>query len=211
MAETTVSTAPATGTTWPDLSVFQDPAAVQALSAKIFLGVAILLALAGLYRIMPRIWKAIEDVFFTNWRLALLGTTGIVLSLASGWTTWDGMRNFTNEPILSFMITFGIQGIMLIIAWLIGESFATGMSQKAAVQSGGLPRPVQAAMGGLIGVLLFISVAAMFLFRGSLFGAGESTGPVAMGDGLLIIVVGLLIAALVALYSASDVVKPYLQ
>ena len=211
MAETTVSIAPAAGMAWPDLSSLQDPAAVQALSAKIFLGVAILLALAGLYRIMPRVWKAVEDVFFTNWRLALLGTTGLVLSLASGWTTWDGMRNFTNEPILSFMITFGIQGIMLIIAWLIGESFATGMSQRAAAQSGSLPRPLQAAMGGLIGVLLFISVAATFLFRGSLFGAGESTGPVAMGDGLLIIVVGLLIAALVALYSASDVVKPYLQ
>ncbi|PPD07797.1 MAG: hypothetical protein CTY28_08160 [Hyphomicrobium sp.] len=212
MAETTVPTAPAAGIAWPDVSALQDPAAVQALSAKIFLGVAILLALAGLYRIMPRIWKAIEDVFFTNWRLALLGTTGIVLSLASGWTTWDGMRNFTNEPVLSFMITFGIQGIMLIIAWLIGESFATGMSQRAAAQSGGLPRPLQAAMGGLIGVLLFISVAAMFLFRGSLFGTSYSSpAPVAMGDGLLIIVAGLLIAALVALYSASDVVKPYLQ
>ncbi len=217
MAETTVPTSPAvgppSGMAWPDVSALQDPAAVQALSAKIFLGVAILLALAGLYRIMPRIWKAIEDVFFTNWRLALLGTTGIVLSLASGWTTWDGMRNFTNEPVLSFMITFGIQGIMLIIAWLIGESFATGMSQKAAGHSGTLPRPVQAAMGGLIGVLLFVTLAAMFLFRGSLMGgdgAGAQT-PMATGDGLLIIVVGLLVAALVALYSASDVVKPYLQ
>ncbi len=84
-----------------------------------------------------RVWRAIEETFFTNWQLALLGSTGIVLSLASGYTTWDGMRNFTGEPVLSGMITFGIQGVMLIVAWLIGESFATGMNQKGAQGSGG--------------------------------------------------------------------------
>jgi hypothetical protein len=209
MAESTVLTPTVTGLSWPDVSALQDPATLQDLSAKIFLGVAILLALAGLYRIMPRIWKAIEDVFFTNWRLALLGTTGIVLSLASGWTTWDGMRNFTNEPVLSFMITFGIQGIMLIIAWLIGESFATGMSQRAAANSGTLPRSVQAATGGIIGILLFVSVAALIVFRGSPADASLMTA--GSSDGFLIIATGLLMAALVALYSASDVVKPYLQ
>ena len=60
--------------------------------------------------------------------LLLLGTTGFVLSLASGYTTWMGMTNFTGEAVLSLMVTFGIQGVMLIVAWLIGESFATGMS-----------------------------------------------------------------------------------
>jgi hypothetical protein len=40
------------------------------------------------------------------------------------------MRNFTGEPLLSGMITFGIQGVMLIVAWLIGESFATGMNAQ---------------------------------------------------------------------------------
>ena len=58
----------------------------------------------------------------------MLGTAAIVLSLAGGWTTWDGMTNFTGEPVLSLMFTFGIHGVMLIVAWLIGESFATGMS-----------------------------------------------------------------------------------
>src|SRR5215203_1227138 len=58
-----------------------------------------------------------------NWRLILVGATAFELSLASGWTTWDGMRNFTNEPVLSFLITFGIQGVMLVSAWLIGDSF----------------------------------------------------------------------------------------
>jgi len=79
---------------------------------------------------VARVWKIIQEVMLTNWQLALLGTAAIVLSLASGWRTWDGMRNFTNEPLLSLMITFGIQAVMLIVAWLIGESFATGMSQQ---------------------------------------------------------------------------------
>ena len=77
-----------------------------------------------------RLGRIIEAIFLRNWQLGLLGTTGIVLSLASGWTTWDGMKNFTGEPILSAMVTFGIQGLMLIVAWLIGESFATGMNQQ---------------------------------------------------------------------------------
>lgn len=196
--------------TWPDLSALQDSATIQWLSGRIFLGVAVLLVLAALYRIMPRIWTAIENVFFTNWRLALLGTTGIVLSLASGWTTWDGMRNFTNEPILSFMVTFGIQGVMLIIAWLIGESFATGMSHRAAGYAGTLPRSVQVILGGILGIMLFVALAALVLFRDQMTGSILTT-PIDTGDGLLIMVVGLLIAALVVLYSASDVVKPYLQ
>lgn len=90
-------------------------------------------AIAILYArpFFARLGRIIEAVFLRNWQLGLLGATGLVLSLASGWTTWDGMRNFTGEPILSAMVTFGIQGVMLIVAWLIGESFATGMNQQA--------------------------------------------------------------------------------
>ncbi len=84
-----------------------------------------------------RLGRIIESIFLRNWQLGLLGTTGLVLSLASGWTTWDGMKNFTGEPILSAMVTFGIQGVMLIVAWLIGESFATGMNQQVPQREGG--------------------------------------------------------------------------
>lgn len=59
-----------------------------------------------------------------NWRYVLLVITGLALSAASGWTTWEGMRNFTTAPILSLLITFGIQAILLVVSWLIGESFA---------------------------------------------------------------------------------------
>jgi hypothetical protein len=68
-----------------------------------------------------------------RWHLALLGISGIALSVASGWTTWDGMANFTHNPVLSFLITFGIQSVMLISAWMIGETFA---EQKRAANAG---------------------------------------------------------------------------
>lgn len=213
MAADALPTAAGDGVTWPDLSALQDPVALQSLSAKIFFGVALLLLLAGLYRMLPRVLQAIESVFFKNWRLALLGTTGLVLSLASGWTTWDGMRNFTNEPILSFMVTFGIQGVMLVVAWLIGESFATGMSQRAQANHGGVSRVVQATAGGVIGILLFVALAVLFVRTvfGGFGGASNSGQHLAFSDSVVIVVVGLLVAALIVLYSASDVVKPYLQ
>ena len=100
--------------------------------------------------------ERLSELMFSNWRLALLGATGIVLSLASGWTTWDGMRNFTREPLLSLMITFGIQGVMLIVAWLIGESFATGMNVRGDGKAGGSRRAIAALQpiaGTAIGIL----------------------------------------------------------
>src|SRR6478609_8108346 len=46
---------------------------------------------------------------FSNWRLALLGSTSVVLSLVAGYTTFDGLRNFTGGGTLSLAATFGIQ------------------------------------------------------------------------------------------------------
>ena len=111
-----------------------------------------------------RIGKALGDVMFTNWRLGLLGLTGIVLSVASGWTTWDGMSNFTREPVLSALVTFGIQGIMLIVAWLIGESFATGMNHRPKNALVGKPstlRALQPVASSIAGILLFTSIGLL--------------------------------------------------
>jgi hypothetical protein len=164
---------------------------------------------------VPKLWAALEEKLFTNWRLALLAATGLVLSLASGWTTWDGMRNFTNEPLLSFMITFGIQGVMLIIAWLIGESFATGMNQKSANGAEGFSRKAQVFLGPVVGLLLFITLAAWML-PASTSGLGPDATPGMstfdrFGDNLIVLVAGILAVALVVVYAASDLVKPYLQ
>ena len=89
--------------------------------------------LYGLYRfrtteLASKLRRTLEDEVLTNWRLTMLAITSLALTLASGWTTWDGMTNFTGTPILSFLITVGIQGVMLIAAWLIGESFAIGLA-----------------------------------------------------------------------------------
>jgi peptidoglycan hydrolase CwlO-like protein len=140
---------------------------------KLLPGLFVVAALLIGWRIITRHFKSqfLEQIT-SNWRLALLGATGVVLSLASGWTTWDGMRNFTQEPVLSLMITFGIQGVMLIVAWLIGESFATGMTQRqaapvAAGAAGQTSRrgfgAVPQVMGMAIGILIAAGLAILVL------------------------------------------------
>lgn len=113
----------------------------------------------------------VGKAFSTNWQLTLLATTAFVLSLASGWTTWDGMRNFTGEPVLSLMITFGIQGVMLIIAWLIGESFAAGMIAGRKGGEGGVSYNIA---GMLAGLMFFAGLAIIALLR---FDMIETTKP----------------------------------
>ena len=166
-----------------------------------FLGVLTLVVVGMLARsFFARLGRVIEGVFFRNWQLGLLGTTGLVLSLASGWTTWDGMKNFTGEPILSAMVTFGIQGVMLIVAWLIGESFATGMNQQIPAghsisrKAGGSDDILKFALGlTLVGVALGGVAGVSFLVKGTTFDWGRAAtwlgivGGVALASGLLIV------------------------
>jgi len=159
------------------------------------------------------------ETIFANWRLGLLGATGLVLSLASGWTTWDGMRNFTKEPVLSLMITFGIQGVMLIVAWLIGESFATGMNYKpsSSSQRGRSFNFVEPAIGTIIGVFLFAAIVLLILKQtwadeyvatdGTWTGAGGYLLP----TGLLIAVVAILFLLALIMNSGRDIAGNYLQ
>ena len=113
------------------------------------LSALLLLALwsSGFFR---RLFRIIEEMMLSNWQLALLGAAAIALSLASGYTTFDGLRNFTSAPLLSVLISFGIQGVMLIVAWLIGESFASGMNQRTAGSWGFTAR--EAVLGMVVGV-----------------------------------------------------------
>ncbi len=105
---------------------------------SLMVGVLVFVAIGLLLSSRPakRVYRAVEDTFFSNWQLALLGTTSIVLSLVAGYTTFDGLRNFTGGGLLSLMATIGIQGVMLVTAWLIGESFATGMNRRTAQGTG---------------------------------------------------------------------------
>ena len=163
-----------------------------------------------------RLWVKLEETIFSSWQLALLGTTGFILSCASGYTTWDGMRNFTGEGVLSGMITFGIQGVMLIVAWLIGESFATGMNMQSQRAPSRLVDPqTQTIAGAVVGILLFITGLALVLqFTGQADirqASPESLEWSKTGDKLMIFAFGLLLAALFALYAASDLIRPYIQ
>ena len=97
---------------------------------------------------------AMKAGFSENWQLFLLASTGVALSVASGYTTWDGLRNFTQAPLLSVLIAFGIQGVMLIVAWLIGESFARGMHSAAGARSDEGERRGDAVVGMLLAILL---------------------------------------------------------
>lgn len=186
----------------------------QPLAVSLFVLCVVTLLLRT--RVVKRIFSVIEETVFENWQLGLLATTGLVLSLAAGWRTWEGMTNFTNEPFASAMITFGIQGIMLIVAWLIGESFATGMNMTSqSAGAGRINRPTQNILGAVIGLLLFIAAMVLLMqWTGHSDVRNATTEDLAWshtGDKFLMFGTGLLMVALFALYAASDVVKPYIQ
>ncbi len=169
-----------------------------------------------------RFFGGLTRAFTTNWQLTLLATTAFVLSLASGWTTWDGMRNFTGEPILSLMVTFGIQGVMLIIAWLIGESFASGMSQRSPSSQdrrddvgdvSGWSK-IEPAVGMLVGTLFALT---LFAAVANSLGAFGSSGQVQgftwtqFADKAIYLGVGLLLIATLIINNKSDIAQPYVQ
>lgn len=94
------------------------------------------------------------------WQLTLLASTSVALSVASGWTTWDGMKNFTENPLLSFLITFGVQGVMLIAAWLIGETLIGKGGKLVRGSRCWVARP--AVLGLLIGATGALTLGVIF-------------------------------------------------
>ena len=156
-----------------------------------------------------RLWRTLIDVF-GNWRLVLLGLTGIVLSLASGYTTWDGMRNFTNEPVLSLMITFGIQGVMLITAWLIGETFAKQASGAHNVTEE-LAEFFRAILFALVvgGILVGLVYGVTFLTAPEnlkTLNAFVAQGSLWIGGGLAAL---LLLAFVLLFFQGAEIIGPY--
>jgi hypothetical protein len=179
--------------------VIANPAAY---TRSILLGLAVLAAVMVLFKVGPRLWRVIEEVFFTNWQLAMLGTAAIVLSLAGGWTTWDGMTNFTGESVLSLMFTFGIHGVMLIVAWLIGESFATGMSTTPRSGLARVTTPLVVVIG--LAVVFLAAAATFYQVHHGIAADRWIEGLTAAG-----VVFGGL--GLLTVFARSDVVAPYAQ
>ncbi|MFM9847603.1 MAG: hypothetical protein ACKVP3_10635 [Hyphomicrobiaceae bacterium] len=160
----------------------------------------IALALSGFGK---RVRSVIEEMFFTNWQLTLLGSAALILSLAGGWTTWDGMRNFTGEPVLSLMFTFGIHGVMLIVAWLIGESFATGMS---SVPQRGYARATAPLLMVIGAAVLLLAIATVGAYAWS-YGIAANTLITTLAVATALLIGTFLLLA----FSGSDIVAPYTQ
>lgn len=173
------------------------------LAWKLGLAAGALLLWWMIHPFLVRVWRAAEGILFSNWRLALLGTTGIVLSAAAFWTTWDGMHNFTAEPILSAMITFGIQGILLIVSWLIGESFATGMNAS------GTGKPNKAA--GLAVALAVFFGSTLLILAAAVYGMTNEIDPNTWIYGLVAAGGLLLLTSLFIKFRGGDVVTRYSQ
>jgi hypothetical protein len=166
-----------------------------------------------------RLFRIIEEMMFNNWQLALLGATAVALSLASGYTTFDGLRNFTSAPLLSVLISFGIQGVMLIVAWLIGESFATGMNQRIAGSKGFNRNEAVIGMGlgvALVGLVFYWTLEqfnAVGFTRAAGFVQGFRADWERFADVALYFTIALLLVAVIAFNfrRGGDLSVPYVQ
>ncbi len=164
--------------------------------------------------------ERLQHEMLGNWRLALLAITSLALTVASGWTTWDGMTNFTGTPVLSFLITLGIQGIMLIAAWLIGESFAVGLAA-----SGGngkelsLPDKILAVLSVILLAAAIYAVAMVALQRGTIEyidsiirrHKSELSLPIPTTNFRILIALGVTGLLTSLLVSQKEIFQPYLR
>ncbi|MGI9378205.1 MAG: hypothetical protein ACR2OW_01050 [Methyloligellaceae bacterium] len=151
----------------------------------------------------------------TNWRLVLLGLTGLVLSLASGWTTFDGMTNFTRNGFLSLLITFGIQGVMLVTAWLIGESFATGATGEGQQRKGTDSVKQIFVKAVYLCITTFVLFAVAWLLARFILQYDTSSVQQAVSENLLylLFILGVIfaVAFFLVLFARADIVGPYAQ
>ena len=104
------------------------------------------------------------DIFDGAWKLAALGSAAIALTAASAFTTWGGLRSFTEHDAatgkstlvglsLAMAIAFGIQSIMLIAAWNIGDTFAAALPVRAS-NTDARRRAIESRIGIALGVVL---------------------------------------------------------
>jgi hypothetical protein len=119
------------------------------------------------------------------------------------------MRSFASSPVVAFLISFGIQAAMLVSAWLIGESFATGMVYRS---SAGARRPGPAWTGIILGILLACTALWWVL-------QSVEALPWNSNDGVLrpvqivpmVFVSAVLIVATLYYYRSHHLIQPYAQ
>jgi predicted nucleic acid-binding Zn-ribbon protein len=190
-------------------------AALYGALALLLLAVLLALWQSGFFR---RLLGIVEEMLFSNWQLALLGAAAVALSLASGYTTFDGLRNFTSSPLLSALVAFGIQGVMLIVAWLIGETFATGMSRvpqgrRLSAGETAIGMGLGIALTGLVFCWVLIQYGAVGFARGADSAPSFRADWGRLADVSLYFAMALALLALVAFSfrRGGDVAQPYVQ
>ena len=193
---------------------------VTAAGSYAVLAVLLLAIALGLWRsgFVSRLLRLAEEMLLSNWQLALLGAAALALSLASGYTTFDGLRNFTSSPLLSALVAFGIQGVMLIVAWLIGETFATGIGQAARGNAAGAG---ETAIGIGLALALASLVFSWLLIRYDAIAFTRGAGGVPsfradwqrFADVSICFGTALVVLALIAFSfrRGGDVAQPYVQ
>jgi len=82
--------------------------------------------------LLRHLWRGIIAQLLIRPSLALMGATAVALSIASGVTTFYGMYAFTRQWLLCLLVTFGIQVLMLVLAWRIGDVYATSVHRGAS-------------------------------------------------------------------------------
>jgi NADH:ubiquinone oxidoreductase subunit 6 (subunit J) len=65
-------------------------------NALVLIGVVVVLKVAS-QMLSASLAETIKRAFTTNWQLTVLATSAFLLSVASGWRTWDGMSQFTGD------------------------------------------------------------------------------------------------------------------
>lgn len=80
--------------------------------------------------IVKNLWRRFEAHLLSRPSLALIMITIFALTLASGERTYEGMHNFTENRLLSILITLGVQIMMIVLAWRIGDAYATTAEQR---------------------------------------------------------------------------------
>ena len=93
-----------------------------------------------MFTILQYLWRGFLAHVIARPSLALLGTAAVALSLASFERTFHGMQHFTQKGwVVSALVTFGVQAMMLVVAWRLGDAHASPGASLFASSRGRQP------------------------------------------------------------------------
>lgn len=161
------------------------------------------------------------NMFGGAWRRAVLGVAAVVLTAASAYTTWGGLLSFTEHDVeknsttigllLAFAIAAGIQAVMLLAAWFIGDFFADGMAARFGAANA-RRRAVELWIGTALGLAL-VFVASWWIVTGG--GANSLEAAAEFWRRFLTVAAmfgsGALVLGFIYCFRGNEFVRPYVQ